>query len=187
MKATLTRTEILEALQDVNNILQQKEIRGEICVFGGTAMILAFDARESTRDVDAVFRPAQEIREAARQVAATNGLEDHWLNNDGVKGFLSSEGEFQALKLPEYSHLQIIAPTPEYLLAMKCMAARTPGYETSGDKEDVKFLLHHLRIDTANQALTIVEKYYGDQPIHVKTRFFVEEISEELAKKKNHA
>lgn len=181
MKATLTRAEILDALQEVNEILRQKEIRGEICVFGGTAMILAFDARESTRDVDAVFRPAREIREAARQTAATKGLEEHWLN-DGVKGFLSSSGEFQELgHLPEFSHLQIIAPAPEYLLAMKCMAARTPGYETSGDKQDVKFLIDHLGIKDTDQVLAIVEKYYGDRPIHVKTKFFVEEIFQEIA------
>ena len=181
MKATLTRAEILDALQEVNDLLRQKEIRGEICVFGGTAMILAFDARESTRDVDAVFRPAHEIREAALRVSQTKGLEEHWLN-DGVKGFLSSEGEFQSLDhLPDFSHLQIIAPAPQYLLAMKCMAARTPGYETSGDKNDVKFLVNYLGLIEANQALDIVERYYGDQPIHVKTRFFVEEIFEEMA------
>jgi hypothetical protein len=139
MEATLTCAEFLDALQEVNSILRQKEIRGEICVFGGTAMILAFDARESTRDVDAVFRPAQEIREAAKQIAQMIGLEEHW-PGDGVKGFLSSSGEFQTLdNLPDFSHLQIIAPAPQYLFAMKCMAARTQGYETSGDKNDVKF------------------------------------------------
>lgn len=182
MKATLSRVEILDALQDVNEILRQKETRGELCVFGGTAMILAFDARESTRDVDAVFRPASEIRDAAKLTARKKGLEEHWLN-DGVKGFLSSSGEFQSLdNLPDFSHLQIIAPTPEYLLAMKCMAARTPGYETSGDKGDVKFLIRQLGIHNSKEALAIVEKYYGDRPIHVKTQFFVEEIFEELAK-----
>lgn len=186
MKATLTRAEILDALEEVNNILRQKEIRGEICVFGGTAMILAFDARESTRDVGAVFRPAREIREAAKQAAQKKGLEEHWLN-DGVKGFLSSSGEFQSLdNLPAFSHLQVIAPAPQYLLAMKCMAARTPGYETSGDKNDVKFLVKYLKLTDVDEALSIVERYYGDQPIHVKTRFFVEEIFQEFAEGKHH-
>jgi hypothetical protein len=42
MKATLTRAEILDALQEVNDILRQKEIRGKSCAFSDTAMILSF-------------------------------------------------------------------------------------------------------------------------------------------------
>ncbi|MFU8892400.1 MAG: hypothetical protein ACNA8L_02120 [Luteolibacter sp.] len=39
----------------MNDLLHEKGAIGELCIFGGAAMVLAFDARESTRDVDAVF------------------------------------------------------------------------------------------------------------------------------------
>jgi hypothetical protein len=43
-----------------------------------------------------------------------------------------------------------------------------------------------LKLTEASEAISIVEHYYGDQPIHVKTRFFVEEVFQEIAEDKNH-
>jgi len=37
---------------------------------GGTVMVLAFTARLATKDVDAIFEPAQVVRSAAERVAA---------------------------------------------------------------------------------------------------------------------
>ena len=55
-------------------------------------MVLAFNARLSTKDVDGVFRPAEPIRELARRIAEEQHLPVHWLN-DGVKGFVSERHE----------------------------------------------------------------------------------------------
>lgn len=54
-------------------------------------MTLAFDDRESTRDVDAVFVPKMEIYNEAARVAEAMGLPDSWLN-DGVQGFVAAGG-----------------------------------------------------------------------------------------------
>jgi hypothetical protein len=45
----------------------------------------------------------------------------------------------------------------------------------------VKFLVGFLKLTEASEAIAIVERYYGNQPIHVKTRFFVEEVFQEIA------
>ena len=47
------------------------------------------------KDVDAVFRPATCVREAAARVAARTRVSQDWLN-DGVKGFMSARGDFAA-------------------------------------------------------------------------------------------
>ena len=118
----LTREEILGALADMNRRLEGQGIIGEICLFGGALMVLAFNARLSTKDVDALFQPSTEVRHAAAQVAAERGWPEAWLN-DGVKGFISARHEITAGQLPQFSNLRLTMPTPEYLLAMKCVAA----------------------------------------------------------------
>ena len=107
-------------------------------------MILAFDARQSTRDVDAVFVPKTEIYQAAEQIADEMNLPVSWLN-DGVKGFISSEGELTDEGMPQWENLRILRPITSYLLAMKCMAARVAEYDTVGDKEDIKHLCKDSR------------------------------------------
>ena len=87
-----------------------------MCLLGGTVMVLAFRSRPATKDVDAIFQPAALVRELARTVAAERELPSDWLN-DGAKGFITTD-------LPQFEGLRLTAPTPEYMLAMKCMAPR---------------------------------------------------------------
>ena len=167
---------ILQALAALDVECVKRGIAGEICIYGGAAMVLVFDARSSTRDVDAVFQPKKEIREAALAVSNDLGLPPDWLN-DGVKGFLSDKGEFSRDSisgLEKLGNLRIVWPTPEYILAMKCMAARMD--DSSKDREDVAFLVHHLGLETVEAVLAIVERFFPKERIHIKTRYFIEEI-----------
>lgn len=140
-------------------------------------MVLAFRARQSTRDVDAVFAPAAAMREAAAEVGREHGWDEGWLN-DGVKGFVSERNHVRdaGLNLP---HLSVTIPAPEYLLAMKCMAARAEI--GSRDMDDVKFLIRHLGMGDSEAVLAIVEDYYPPNRLPVKTRYFVEAAFEETA------
>ncbi len=166
---------ILAALDRLNQKLAAQGIIGELCIFGGAAMILAFDARESTRDVDGIFVPKQKFTVLAAETGTELNLPEGWLN-DGVKGFLSPQGDLTSEEMPQFDHLRVMRPTACYLLAMKCLAARVGGYDTSGDATDVKVLCRHLKLTTASDILEIVGKYYPDARIPVKTRYFVEEL-----------
>ena len=128
----------------------------------------------TTKDVDALLQPARSIRELARQVAEEQHLPADWLN-DGVKGFPSSRHETTAGNLPQFPHLRLTMPVPEYLLAMKCMAARLGG--TTGDASDVPdivFLIRHLQLKSARDVLDLVGQYYPANRIPVKTQYLVE-------------
>lgn len=175
----LTKERIITALETLNKRLTEKGVTGELCIFGGATMILAFDARESTRDVDAVFVPKTEIYEEARKIAADMNLPASWLN-DGVKGFVSAEGDVTTEGMPQWENLRIMRPTTRYLLAMKCMAARVAEYDTVGDKNDIIHLCKDLGIQTAEEILNLVEDYYPTSRIPVKTQFFIEEIIGEM-------
>lgn len=53
----LERETILAAFQRLSGLLAERGVIGEISVLGGTAMMLAFQARQTTKDVDVIFAP----------------------------------------------------------------------------------------------------------------------------------
>jgi hypothetical protein len=174
----LTRGEILEALEAVSEELAKIDMIGEACLFGGAVMVLAFNARLSTRDVDAIFQPPNIIRKIVSQLAEQRGWKSDWMN-DGVKGFVSEHGQHTSANLPQFPNLRLVMPTAEYLLAMKCMAARAGGIDEKSDIPDILFLIRKLSLSTAKQVLDIVTKYYGARPIPVKTQYLIEGLFQE--------
>ncbi len=176
----LSRATILRALGALSDELGKQNITGEICLFGGTVMVLAFTARLTTKDVDAIFQPTQTIRELARQIAGDQRLPLDWLN-DSVKGFISGRHETTSGGLPQFPNLRLAMPVPEYLLAMKCMAARLGGSIAGepSDVTDIVFLIRHLGLKSAQQVLDLVAHYYPENRISVKTQYLVEGLFEE--------
>ena|SRR5579862_6562467 len=167
----LTAADIRRLFALLDTELAADHAQGELYLVGGAVMCLALGARDATRDVDAVFRPARLVREAAARVAATAHVSDTWLN-DAVKGFLSPRGTFDRyLELP---HLRVFVAQPAYLLAMKCAAMRLG--EEFHDVDDVRFLLRYLNITTVEEAMEIVGAYFDDSQVLPKTRLALEEI-----------
>jgi len=179
MKTKLTKADILAALTALNNQLVKRGTTAEICLYGGTSMVLAFNARLSTKDVDAVFHPKDIVRKIAEAIAQDLDIQPDWIN-DGVKGFLSPKGKFTSNQLPQFSNLQITRPTAKYLFAMKCMAARAPGYDTKGDRSDIIFLMKHLKIKKEKEAFDAIEEFYEPNQILPKTQFLVMECLSQL-------
>jgi len=177
--SALSRETILRAFEALSIELGQRGVVGEVCLFGGTVMVLAFTARLTTKDVDALFQPAQPIREIARRIATEQNLPEDWLN-DGAKGFLSARHETTTGNLPQFPHLRLTMPVPEYLLAMKCMAARLGGTaDEPSDVADIRFLIRHLALQSAAEVLDVVALYYPASRIPVKTQYLVEGLFEE--------
>lgn len=167
----LSSADIRRLLTSLDADLTAHDIDGEVYLVGGAVMCLAFNARDATKDVDALFAPATAIREAAARVGAAAGLDASWLN-DAVKGYLSPHGEFQAfLDLP---HLKVFVAHPRYLLAMKCAALRLG--EEFHDLDDVSFLLRYLNVSRVDDALAIVTEYYDASQLLPKTRLILEEF-----------
>lgn len=166
---------IRKALQALSEELGRREVQGELCLLGGTTMRLAFQARQTTKDVDAIFHPAPTIRDAAAAVGERLGLPQGWLN-DAAKGFVATRHEVGVYDLPQFEHLRIVAPVPEYLLAMKCMASRVGSPGEADDKADIRFLLRYLKLESSDSALEIVTRYYPPERIPIRAKYLIEEI-----------
>lgn len=165
----LTANKINALFHALNDELRSRKVIGEIGLCGGAVMCLVFNARESTKDVDGIFEPTREIREAASRVARREGVAEEWLN-DAAKGYFLVDPPKTAVM--NLSNLRIWAPTPAYMLAMKCISARFD----SNDADDVKFLIDHLAIKKPEDVFTIIEAYYPRRIIPPKTQFFIEEL-----------
>jgi predicted metal-dependent TIM-barrel fold hydrolase len=173
----LDRATIVKLFEALNAELRSKGVKGEIGICGGAVMCLVFRARESTKDIDAIFRPTREIREASKVVAAELGVNEDWLN-DAAKGYFLSQPPVR--EVMDLSNLRVWAPHAEYMLAMKCVSARFDSH----DLDDARFLLDHLRIATVDHACRIVEDYYPRKAIPAKTQFLLEELLQRRGKSK---
>ncbi|MFQ6047006.1 MAG: hypothetical protein ACE5PT_11735 [Gemmatimonadales bacterium] len=167
----LTKADIRRLFEFLNDELVQEDVEGELYLVGGAVMCLAFEARAATRDVAALLRPVEVVRQAAARVAARAGVPDTWLN-DAVKGYLGSRGDYAPFL--ELDHLRVFIAVPECLLAMKCAAMRL-GAEFH-DLEDVRYLLRYLNVTSVEDALAIVLRYFDERQILPKTRLALEEL-----------
>lgn len=164
----MDRAELLDCLAALARRLAERGIQADLYVVGGAAMALAYNARRATRDVDAIFVPKTEVYGAAREVADELGLPANWLN-DSVKGFLGGSDP-DAVPVLDLPGLRVQAASARHLLAQKCLAARRE------DEDDIRFLLSHLGIKSADEALAIVLDVYPEARLAPRTMFILEEI-----------
>lgn len=163
----MERNDILDLLTALGAELKARGMAGDIYIVGGAAIALAYDERRTTRDIDAVFLPKQEIYEAADRVAEINGLPPGWLN-DAVKGFLLGPDPFPT-EIIEVPGLRCEVASPQMVLVLKCLAHRV-----GEDDEDVRLLAQHAGLADANAVLDVVERLAGPRYLTAQVQFFVE-------------
>ncbi|CAN5650006.1 DUF6036 family nucleotidyltransferase [soil metagenome] len=166
----MTAEEITKYLSELSDELAVQNVKGEICLYGGAVMCLAFKARPATKDIDAIFEPVKQIRRAASKIAERHNLNIGWLNF-AVRIFVV---EHEKRILFDFPNLKIFIPETDYLLAMKILAARA---DTS-DLDDIKFLVRNLQIETVEEAVKLMRNYYPHKEIKPETIFLLEEILE---------
>ena len=177
----LTRADVLRALTRLGELCVERRTKVELAIYGGTVMMFAYDFRSATRDIDAIFHPPEVFEPLIAQVAAEQGLPVEWMNN-GVRDFVSAHEVKTAFAELQVPGLMITRPSPEYLLAMKCMAARLPTPFRTGDVADIKFLVRKLRIRTIDDVDAVVSEFYGAKALEAQKRWLVEELIKEVCR-----
>jgi hypothetical protein len=166
----LTRERILELFGELDAELRRSGVRGDVFIVGGAAMAVAYEARPATRDVDAIWHPSSEVREAAVRIAARHDdLDPSWLN-DAVKGFLPGDDTAPRV-VYDGEALTVSAASPEYLLATKLLASRV-----SRDEADILLLYDLCGLTSVDKGLEVLERYYPDRPVEAKVQFYLEEL-----------
>jgi len=160
----MNKLELERGLARLGQLLRERRVAGEIAVFGGAAIVLGFDFREATQDIDAMITLGHgQVVRAQQEVGAELGLPPNWLNEQGTS-YLSKHSDFSLFKTyPSEGQfgLRVLMATPQYLLAMKLLSFRSYGH----DIQDIVQLAQRLACTTAEGLLQLVKHYYPDEQV----------------------
>lgn len=144
--ALFSKQQIIELLERLGDLAKQRNEKIELLLMGGAVMVLVYEQRLSTRDVDAVFLSPSEtapIRDLIKQIAREHNLPEDWLN-DAAKGYLMGLG--QSSIIFSAPGITVKMPPVAQMLAMKLCAwrddvdiedARRLLLELTGDREQI--------------------------------------------------
>jgi hypothetical protein len=179
MKLSLTRADLLEALQELIHELRARNVSGEIRIVGGAALSLSYFERDVTQDIDLMNVRGgnkEAVAEAARSVASRLDLNDNWLNFEVTQidalPTLGREVEWHTIFSSAQITIQVASA--QALLAMKLRANR-PGR----DVNDIRALLALVGITDVASAETLYESFYPgdalpDRAIQILDNLFAE-------------
>jgi hypothetical protein len=173
---SLTKADILRALNRLGELAQAKGLTLEVALYGGAVFTVVYGSRESTKDVDAIVRPSEPARQWALQVAREQNLPGDWLSDD-VRRFLAANEAKRRLDPDEFGPgLTVSVPTAAYLLAMKVNACRPalPGY--AGDQEDILFLVRKLGLKTLGEVEDVYDQFFPRDELDDRRRLVIEAI-----------
>jgi hypothetical protein len=140
---------------ELAELLADQGVRARIFVVGGAAMALAYYERESTKDVDAVFAPADVVADAARVIGLRRGLPEGWLNAAANLYLPPDVGLESGRPTIESGGVEIAVAPADLLLAMKLRASRGRR-----DIEDIAVLLREVGVTTVDAAIGVYEQFY---------------------------
>lgn len=167
----LDRTRLKQAFGRLGDDLARRGVFLELAIYGGSALVLQFDWRRTTQDIDAVVRTGYDERLLTASldgVAKAMDLPADWLNN--AVGMFTPLYEDDALFefAGEYPQdepgLRVLVANPTYLLAMKLKALASLG-RGDRDLKDAQQLASELGIGDVAQLQELYLSIYGEPPL----------------------
>jgi hypothetical protein len=166
------REDLLSAFDEIGAAAIVAGTRLEICIYGGSALIIASNFRWSTEDVDTaeLERPwPQWLAQVVERIHKQRGWLEDWFN-DGVATFLAktkADASDHALfgTFPradrERVGLTVFVPKPDYLFALKLKAGRVNNEKKwIKDSADIANLAHVLGITDVEQGIAIFKRFF---------------------------
>jgi hypothetical protein len=171
----LDRAKIEEAFRLVGQYLLDRKTLGEIAIYGGSAIILQFDWRKTSVDVDARVTSQGNhvvIMDAVHEAAKRLGLPRSWLNENMTmyarRGERDADRVFVGLyPSPERFGLRVTAARPEYILAMKLRALERITSDERDFNDAVKLAIE-CGVTTLEEVRDVHRRYFGNDELPVK-------------------
>ena len=168
----LDRAKIEEAFRLVGQYLLYRRTLGEIAIYGGSAIILQFDWRKTSVDVDARVTSQGNhglIMDAVREAAKRLDLPRSWLNENVTmyarRGERDTDRVFVGLyPSPERFGLRVTAARPEYILAMKLKALERVTADDR-DYRDAIGLALECEVNTIDEAKKMLQRFFGSDEL----------------------
>ena len=166
----LSAGELRAALGEVAGRLQRRGLRARIYVVGGAAMVLAYGADRSTRDIDAaVIEGHGPLLEEVRVVARERGWPTTWLNEQAT-AYMPPAPDRHSTVVLEHPALVVAVASPRHMLAMKARAAR------ASDIADVVNLLGRCGNPTAGEVDDLVAAVFAGERLGQRQRGWLEDV-----------
>ncbi len=170
----LNRDEIESAIAELADQLNARNVKAKIYLVGGAVMVLAFDARFTTGDIDGAIHPTDDVFAVAAEIGERRGLGADWLNNS-VSQFIPAFKEPDWQPILKSGNVEIVAADERSMLAMKMRAGRG-----SRDRPDINFLVKRCGVASLAEALDLYEEYFPEDPLPDRTRPLLDEAIEAL-------
>ena len=154
----LNRDEMESALAELADKLNAHNVKAKIYLVGGAVMVLAFDARFTTADIDGSIYPTDDVLAVAAEIGERRGLGAEWLNTSASQ-FIPVFKEPNWKPILKSGNVEIVAADERSMLAMKMRAGRG-----SRDRRDINFLFKRCGITSIAEALELYEEFFPEDP-----------------------
>ena len=132
----------------------------EFILVGGASILVNYNFRDVTNDIDAYFLPSADIKEAINAVSEKMHISPNWINDDfkETKSFSDKIVQFSSFYKTYKNILTIRTIKDEYLVAMKLMSGRI----YKNDISDVVGILNSSRKLNKNITFEMIDKAVND-------------------------
>lgn len=163
MSGLLDRDRLRRAFDLMEELLGRRSLVCQIYVFGGSAMVLAFDERGSTQDVDSRYTSTSAVDEVTAEVARRLSLPRGWMNEQATV-YLPAAPDEDAVVVHDSAHLTVSRASLPYLLAMKADAARPQ------DADDIRLLAAEMGLVTVDEVAAVHDRLLPEEPLTERKR-----------------
>ncbi len=172
----LTRTDTINLLTELGQLLYENNIQSNFFVHGGAVMCVEYELRHSTFDIDCIFTD-ERVRRYANVLSKKYDIQDDWIN-DAISSIVTEDMKRQEVsRTYDVGGLKISVPSIRQMLAMKVFSARL---DRSDDLPDAYNLAKELGIRSEYQIREVLTEYFKKESIKEQNKRYKNKIGKSI-------